>query len=73
MLRWTGDVSAPEVDWQERLLAMLEPVKMSFNDKERMVWAARGSRTPVEFLALLHMMNPAPSLMGAVLELLSVY
>ena len=73
VLRWTGDTSAPAIDWPERLMNLLTPVEMSFNDKERLVWAARGCRTPVEFLAQAHMMDLAPSLLGAILELLSAY
>ena len=72
-LCWKGDVTAPAVNWQERLQNMLEPVKLPFNDKERMVRAAHASQSPVEYLAQLHMMNPPASLLGAVLELLSVY
>ena len=75
-----GDTS--EHDVSMRSAAGIE----SFLDKDRYIiykvemchgkWEAilaDGSRTPVEFLAQLHMMNPARSLMGAVLELLSVY
>jgi len=72
-LCWKGDVTAPAVNWQERLQNMLEPVKLPFNDKERMVRAAHASQSPVEYLAQLHMMNPPASLLGAILELLSVY
>lgn len=73
VLGWTGKVDAPELAWKERLTQLLMPVEMPFNDKDRIMGAARKCVKPIDFLAQIHMMELQPSLMGAILELLSAY
>lgn len=71
ILRWTGDVEPPALDWQGHLQALLMPAAIPFDLKDTVMRIAHASRTNEDFLAQLHMLSLPESLFGAVLELLS--